>query len=99
MHAVIDESRIKDLFENTQVIVNAQRVGRLAEPHARNIEGRPAFDNDNFYAAPCEDRSNRQSANTASGHQDTSNLIHDSPPVGVHSLRGFPSSMLSEGPG
>ena len=65
-HVVIADSSCDYLVENTECIVNAQPVGRLAEPDSRNIKGRPALNEYNLHAPSRESRGSRKSANTTS---------------------------------
>jgi hypothetical protein len=38
-HLVVAESRCEYLVENTERVVNAQCIGRLAEPDSRDVKG------------------------------------------------------------
>jgi hypothetical protein len=67
------EGRVVGIAER---IVNGQRVRRLAEPDAGPIEDRSMLIEDNFYPPLRESGCRRQSANTASHHQNTSDLAH-----------------------
>ena len=75
-HVVIDETGGQYFWQNAERIIDAQRICRLAEPDARQIERRAALDEDDCYAAPGQGRRCRQSANAASHHQNTSNFAH-----------------------
>jgi hypothetical protein len=65
-HMVVGESRFEYLIENTERVVNAQRVGGLAEADSRDVKGRPPLNQHNLHAASREGRSSRQSAHTTS---------------------------------
>jgi hypothetical protein len=65
-HMVIAESRCEDLVQNTERVVNAQRVGGLAEPDSRDVKGRPPLNQHNLHASSGESRSSRQSAHATS---------------------------------
>jgi hypothetical protein len=77
MHAVIAKARCEHLVENTERIVDAQRIRGLAEAYSGDVEGRPPLDQDDLHASPRERCRRRQPADTASDHQNTSNVAHD----------------------
>ena len=79
IHAVIAEARCEYLVENTERVVNAQRIRGLAEPNSRDVKGRPPLDQDDFHASPCERCRSRQPADSASDHQNASNVAHYGP--------------------
>src|SRR5262249_32303892 len=57
-------------------LVDAQGVGGLAEPDARNVEGRAPLDQEGLDAAPGEGGGGRQPADAAADHEDASNFVH-----------------------
>jgi hypothetical protein len=61
-HVVIAESSCEYLLQNAERIVNAQRVGRLAEPDSCNVKGRPPLNENNLHSASCKGRGGRKSA-------------------------------------
>ena len=92
-HVVIAESPCEYPVENTERVVNAQRIRGLAEPDSRDVKGGSPLDQYDFHTSPCERRRSRQPADTASDHQNASNVAHERPsalsfayPIGVHGL-------------
>src|SRR5258708_24185652 len=79
IHPVIAEARGEHLFEHAERIVDAERIRGLAQPNAGYVKRWPPLDQDGLYALPCECRSGCQSADTASDHQNASNVAHDRP--------------------
>ena len=75
-HPVVGETRRQDFGQQAERIVDAQRIRRLAQTHARHIEGRPALDEHDLDAAPRESGGRRQAADAASDHQHSSNIVH-----------------------
>ena len=75
-HPVVGETRRQDFRQETERIVDTQRISRLAQAHARHIEGRPALDEHDLDAAPCKSGGGRQAADAASDHQYSSNIVH-----------------------
>jgi hypothetical protein len=65
-HVVIAESGFEYLVENTERVVNAQRIGGLAEPDPRDVKGRPPLNEHNLHASSRESRSSRKPADTTS---------------------------------
>jgi hypothetical protein len=65
-HVVIAESPCEYLVENTERVVNAQRVGRLTEPDSRDVKGGAPLNEHNLHAPSCESRGSRKSADTSS---------------------------------
>ena len=88
-HAVIAEAGGEDFVEHAERVVDAQRIGGLAEADARDIERRPPLDQHDLDAPPRQRRRSGQSADTAADHENTPNVAHHGsplPPAGAGAL-------------
>ena len=79
IHAVIAEAGRQDFVEDAERVVDAQRVGGLAESYSGNVESRPPLDQHDFDTAPRKCCGRRQPADAAADHQHPSNVAHDLP--------------------
>ena len=80
-HAIVAEPGGEDFVEHAERVVDAKRIGGLAQADARNIEGRPPLDQHDLDAAPRQRRRSGQSADTAADHENTPNVAHHSSPL------------------
>jgi hypothetical protein len=76
IHPVIGEPARQELRKDSECLVNAERVRRLAEADARHIEGRTAFDENDLDAALRERRRGGQAADATADHEHTSDIVH-----------------------
>ena len=76
-HVVIAKTGREDLVENAERVVDAECIGGLAKADSGNIEGRPPLDEDDLHAPSREGCGSGQSADSASHHQNASNVAHD----------------------
>jgi hypothetical protein len=75
---IVAEARRQDIRQHAEGVVDAQRIGGLAEADARDVKGRAPLDQDRFDAALRKGCGRGQSTDAAADHQDAPDRAHQS---------------------
>jgi hypothetical protein len=76
MHTVVCETVRQQFGKNANGVIDAQRVGGLAQSYPGNIESRTTLDKVNLDASLGKGGRRRQSSNPASNYKHTPNIAH-----------------------